>query len=297
MRILITGSKGQLGNELQRALRTGSTELGVIPEAYRDNQVCAIDIDTVDITDMDAIQRVFAEFEPQIVFNCAAYTNVDACEENQDLCFKANAIGPRNIAMLCTKYHAKLLHVSTDYVFAGDANAPYSEWDMPDPLGAYGRSKYLGEQYVREFCREYFIMRTAWLYGYDGNNFVKTILRLARERGALKVVNDQIGTPSNCVDLVHHMLKVAATQHYGVYHCTGEGICSWYDFACKIVEYSGIQATVDPCTTQEFPRPAKRPAYSALDNTMLRCTVGDDNRPWQQALKYFIEQLNRQETL
>lgn len=291
MNILITGCNGQLGSELAKNLKDGYTELGPIPDALRDAQVVCVDVTEMDITNYDAVVDLAEELELDVIINCAAYTNVNGCETDSDAAFRVNAIGARNLAMAAERFGAKLIHVSTDYVFAGDGSVPYTEWDLCDPQSVYGKTKYLGEQYVRDFCSRYFIVRTAWLYGYVGNNFVKTMLRLAREKGGAKVVADQRGNPTNAADLAHHILKLAATEQYGIYHCTGAGECSWYDFASKIVEYAGIPAAITPCTTEEYPTPAKRPAYSSLDNRMLRNTVGDEMRDWQDALKCYLEHL------
>lgn len=291
MNVLITGSNGQLGRELAKNLANGYTELGPIPEELQGAQVVCVDVDEMDITNYDAVVDLVEELSLDVIFNCAAYTNVNGCETDSDTAFRVNALGARNLAMAAERFGAKLIHVSTDYVFSGEGNTPRSEWDLCDPQSVYGKTKYLGEQYVRDFCKRYFIVRTAWLYGYEGNNFVKTIMRIAREKGSATVVNDQFGNPTNAADLAHHLLKLAVTEQYGLYHCTGTGECSWYDFACKIVEYAGIPATVSPCTTAEYPTPAKRPAYSSLDNRMLRNTVGDEMRPWEEALRYFIDHL------
>lgn len=291
MNILITGCNGQLGSELAKNLKDGYTELGPIPDALRDAQVVCVDVTEMDITNYDAVVDLAEELELDVIINCAAYTNVNGCETDSDAAFRVNAIGARNLAMAAERFGAKLIHVSTDYVFAGDGSVPYTEWDLCDPQSVYGKTKYLGEQYVRDFCSRYFIVRTAWLYGYVGNNFVKTMLRLAREKGGAKVVADQRGNPTNAADLAHHILKLAAMEQYGIYHCTGAGERSWYDFASKIVEYAGIPAAITPCTTEEYPTPAKRPAYSSLDNRMLRNTVGDEMRDWQDALKCYLEHL------
>lgn len=291
MNILITGCNGQLGNELAKNLRDGYTELGPIPEELRGAQVVCVDVQEMDITDYNAIVDLVEELDLDLIINCAAYTNVNGCETDSDTAFRVNALGARNLAMAAERFGAKLIHVSTDYVFAGDGSVPYTEWDICNPQSVYGKTKYLGEEYVRDFCSRYFIVRTSWLYGYVGNNFVKTMLKLAGEKGGAKVVNDQRGNPTNAADLAHHLLKLAVTEQYGIYHCTGTGECSWYDFASKIVEYAGIPATITPCTTEEYPTPAKRPAYSSLDNRMLRNTVGDEMRDWQDALKCYIEHL------
>lgn len=291
MNILITGCNGQLGNELAKNLNNGFTELGPIPEELRGAQVVCVDVQEMDITNYNAVVDLVEELNLDVIINCAAYTNVNGCETDSDTAFRVNALGARNLAMAAERFGAKLIHVSTDYVFAGDGTVPYTEWDLCNPQSVYGKTKYLGEKYVRDFCSRYFIVRTSWLYGYVGNNFVKTMLKLAREKGGAKVVNDQRGNPTNAADLAHHLLKLAVTEQYGIYHCTGTGECSWFDFASKIVEYAGIPATITPCTTEEFPTPAKRPAYSSLDNRMLRNTVGDEMRDWQDALKCYIERL------
>lgn len=293
MKVLITGGNGQLGTELAGVLKRQASELGALPACYAGAQVTSVDVDQLDITDLDAVLAFVQEHSFDLILNCAAYTNVDACEVNRDAAFCVNALGARNLAMAAQRAGAKLVHVSTDYVFAGDGSKPYTEWSECAPKSVYGASKLLGEQYVREFCSRYFIVRTSWLYGYVGGNFVKTMVRVGRERGALKVVDDQRGNPTNAADLAHHLLKLGATEQYGIYHCTGNGECSWYDFACKIIEYAGIDATVTPCTSEEFAQAstkqtANRPAYSSLDHMMLRNTVGDEMRPWQDALQCFF---------
>lgn len=294
MKIMITGAHGQLGNELCDILKNGKSEIGTIDPAFKGCEIIAVDIDELDITDLNSVMTFTNAHKPDIIINCAAMTNVDRCEENYETAMKVNAIGARNIAIAAELTGSKLIHVSTDYVFAGNGTSPYAEWDICDPKTIYGKSKYLGEQYVSQFCSRYFIIRTSWLYGYQGNNFVKTILKIAKEKGLLTVVNDQRGNPTNANDLAHHILKLALTQGYGIYHCTGAGECSWYDFACKITEYAGINCQIKPCTTEEYPRPARRPAYSSLDNLMLKCTVGDEMRDWKAALQNYIRDINHE---
>lgn len=293
MKILISGAAGQLGTELRRVLEHGKSELGILPIELLGAEVCSYDVDTLDITKQASCRRVLQTEKPDVVINCSAYTNVDKCEVERDAAFAVNALGPRNLAICCEEVGAKLIHISTDYVFAGTEQEPRSEYDLPDPISMYGKTKLLGEAYVREFCSRYFILRTAWLYGYAGNNFVKTMLKYGKANGALTVVSDQLGNPTNAADLAHHILKLAATTEYGVYHCTGEGTCSWYDFAVEIIRLAGIDATVTPCTSAEYaaahPEAASRPAFSALDNKMLRCSVGNDMRDWKEALACFFE--------
>lgn len=292
MKILITGGNGQLGSQIYEILKTGTSELGSVSSVYKDSEVIAADVDKLDITCINSVRSFLNEFKPDIVINSAAYTNVDGCEENSELAFKVNSIGSRNLAVVCEEIKAKLIHISTDYVFTGDGNKPYKEYDIPCPISVYGKTKLMGEEYMKSFCSRYFIVRTAWLYGYNGKNFVKTIIKAAKEKGSLEVVDDQRGNPTNAEDLAYHILKLALTEEYGIYHCTGTGECSWYDFACKIVEYSGINCEVKPITSEKLTRAAKRPSYSSLDNMMLRCTVGDEMRQWEEALKIFIDKVS-----
>lgn len=293
MKILITGGKGQLGTEVLRCFERGATELGTPDLLKEKNEVRAIDVDELDIADMRAVRSFFRDNRYDAVINCAAYTNVDGCEEHRDDAFRVNALAPRNLAVICEETGTKLVHVSTDYVFPGDGSKPYAESDIPAPKSAYGSTKYLGEQYVRDFCKKYFIVRTAWLYGYYGKNFVKTIMNAARKNGSLTVVDDQRGNPTNAADLAHHLIKLLDTEEYGIYHATGSGECSWYDFAAEIVRAAGIEAKVTPCTSEEYavinPKAANRPKYSSLDHQMLRATVGDEFRPWKDALQYFVD--------
>ncbi len=292
MKILITGCGGQLGTELQAQLRRGESELGPIPDRLRNATVLPVDVDQLDITDRAEVINFVRRHQPDTIINCAAFTNVDGCESSKDAAFKVNALGPRNLAIAADKINARLIHVSTDYVFSGEGDTPLDECDLPDPRSAYGTTKLLGEQYVQRFCRRHFIVRTAWLYGYNGKNFVKAMVNAGKKLGKLTVVNDQLGNPTNAVDLAHHILKLAVSHEYGTYHCTGNGICSWYDFAAEIIRLAGVEAAVSPCTTAEYaaahPESASRPAWSALDNRMLRCTVGDEMRPWQQALAAYF---------
>ena len=229
--------------------------------------------------------------------NAATY-RIYGCETARDAAFKVNALGPRNLALACEKIGARLIHVSTDYVFPGTANGGVAldECAVPAPISAYGQTKLLGEQYVERFCRRHFIVRTAWLYSAYGKNFVKTMVRLGQTHDKITVVNDQLGNPTNAVDLAYHILKLAVSHDYGIYHCTGNGICSWYDFACAIMQGAGLNCKVEPVTSAEYaaanPASANRPAWSALENRMLRCTVGDEMRDWQDALKDFFANWN-----
>lgn len=289
MKILITGSNGMLATQVITDLQRGYTELGEVPAALKGAELLLADVDTLDITDKAAVESYMEENRPDVVINCAAYTNVDGCESNQDTAFMVNAIGSRNLAIGCENIGAKLVHVSTDYVFRGDEPTPRREYDMPWPISAYGKTKFAGEEFVRQYCKKSFIVRTAWLYGYNGKNFVKTMVWLAKEKGGAKVVNDQHGNPTNAADLSHHLLKIAASEEYGTYHCTGNGECTWFEFAAEIARLAGYEGVMSPCTSEEFPTPTKRPAYSSLDNMMLRVTVGDEMRHWKDALKAYFD--------
>jgi dTDP-4-dehydrorhamnose reductase len=292
MKILITGSRGQVGSQLITILNRGMSEIGDIPKEIKNAEIVGKSSQQLDITDFNKVKNLIREIKPDVVINAAAYTNVDDCETNQEKAFNVNAIGAKNLAIVCEDINAKLVHISTDYVFNGIGSKPFKENDETSPQSVYGKSKSMGDDFVREISSKYFIVRPSWVYGYNGKNFVYTILKAAKERGSLKVVNDQKGNPTNVEDIAHHILKLITTEEYGIYHCSGHGECSWYDFACKIVELAKISCKVNPCTTDEYPSPTKRPAYSALDNEKLRRTVGDEMRKWEDALKVFIENIN-----
>jgi dTDP-4-dehydrorhamnose reductase len=292
MKILITGAKGQLGNELQDIINSGKAEIGQVSELIIKSEVIPLDIDELDITNLEMVKDKLNKLKPDVIINCAAATNVDGCENNQDFAFKVNSIGPRNLAIVSEKIGAKLVQVSTDYVFSGVGNKPLTEYDLTTPYSVYGKTKLLGENYLREFSSKYFIVRTAWLYGHIGNNFVYTMRRLAKEKDMITVVNDQKGNPTYANDLAYHILKLLQTEEYGIYHCTGKGECTWYDFAKMIIELSGENCKVTACTSEEYKTLAKRPKYSSLDNVMLRYTVGDEMRDWKDAIKSFINKID-----
>lgn len=291
MKIMITGCKGQLGNELQSILKSLKSEIGDIPGEYKNAEVSAVDVDTLDITDYLSVKEFVLNENPDIIFNCAAMTNVDGCETMLETAYKVNAAGVRNLAMAAKLANAKFVHISTDYVFAGNGTKPYKEWDMIDPQSVYGASKALGEKYALAFNDKTFIVRTSWLYGYIGKNFVKTVRRVLREKGSITVVNDQRGNPTNANDLAHHLLLLGVTEEYGIYHCTGEGECSWYDFASAIAKLSGFEGKVLPCTSEEYKSPTKRPEYSSLENLALKCSVGNYMRDWKTALNEYISKV------
>ncbi|BCZ47081.1 NAD(P)-dependent oxidoreductase [Clostridium gelidum] len=293
MKILITGSKGQLGNELQEIIKSGRAEIDKVSDIIKESEVIALDVDELDITNLEQVKKKMNNLKPDVVINCAAATNVDGCESNEDFAFKVNSIGPRNLAIASAEIGAKLAQVSTDYIFSGASDKPLTEYDLTGPYSVYGKTKLLGENYVREFSSKYFIVRTAWLYGYIGNNFVYTMRKLGKDRQMITVVNDQRGNPTYANDLAYHILKLIQTEEYGVYHCTGKGECTWYEFAKMIIELSGEKCEVKPCTSEEYKTPAKRPEYSSLDNMMLRNTIGDEMRDWKDAIKSFIGKLDK----
>lgn len=274
MKILVTGANGQLGREMARQ--------GV------DHELVLTDYDTLDITDSKAVALFMREIKPEAVVHCAAYTNVDGAEADFDGAFRVNVIGAQNVAAGCLETGAKMVYVSTDYVFNGQSEKPYREFDVTNPQSVYGVTKLQGEQLVKEILGRHYILRTAWLYG-DGNNFVRTMLRLAENNDTLRVVHDQIGTPTSTVELAKAVFKLLASDAYGTYHGTCQGQCSWYEFACEIFRQASKEVKVIPVTTDEFPRPAKRPAHSVLDNYMLRMTVGDPMSTWQEALQEYLK--------
>ncbi len=294
MKILITGAKGQLGNELVSIINSGKSEIGKLSSNVKDYKIIAFDRKELDITNFLEVRNVIYNEKPDVIINSAAATNVDGCETDKEFAFKVNSLGARNLAIAAENIGAKIVQVSTDYVFSGSTQKnPFTEYDLTFPYSVYGKTKLEGEKFVRELCSKYFIVRTAWLYGYVGHNFVYTMRRLGLEKEKLTVVNDQVGNPTNANDLAYHILKLIETEEYGVYHCTGKGECTWYDFAKKIIELSNIDCEIVPCTSEEFKTVAKRPEYSSLDNMMLRCTIGDNMRNWEEAIESFIKKIDK----
>lgn len=275
MKVVITGAKGQLGQELIKVLDN-------------EHEVTGIDIDDLDITAADKVKDFISSIKPDLVIHCAAMTNVDKCEEDPDMAYKVNAFGTQNIAVACQKVNAEMVYVSTDFVFAGDKCEPYIEFDETGPLSIYGRSKLAGENYVRNLLNRYYIVRTAWLYG-EGHNFVRTMLRLAEEKEYLEVVDDQVGTPTYAKDLAIAISKLVGTGLYGTYHASNNGSCSWYEFARKIFKLKGIDIKVKPITSDNLGRPAKRPAYSVMRNFAFESQGIYVMRDWEEALEEYLE--------
>lgn len=297
MRILVTGSKGQLGNELRRLFETGVAEIGPIPSEYKNCEVDYIDIDELDITNESDVRTWFSTHEYDVVINCAAYTNVDACEKNVDLAEKVNALGPKNLTKAAQGQGGTIVHVSTDYVFAGETPGDRVETDDVSPVSAYGRTKLNGELAVANNCTKHHIVRTAWLYGYVGKNFVKTMLNLADSRDEVTVVDDQFGNPTSANDLAYAMLKIALSEQFGIWHATNKGTCSWADFTEEIFNLAKVNCKVKRCTSEEYlqmnPGSAKRPHYSSLRNAHMQETFGDVMRPWREAIASYIDNIER----
>ncbi len=296
MKILITGSRGQLGNELTRCLGTMTAEIGAIDQAYNGAICDAIDYDVLDISDAHAVHNWYKEHGAyDLTINCAAITNVDGCETAEAAAYHVNACGPENLAREVARTGGKLVQVSTDYVFPGTEPEPRKEDDPIAPISGYGRTKWAGEVLALAACERTFVCRTAWLYGYVGRNFVKTMRKLGAIHDRVAVVDDQIGNPTSANDLAYHILKVALTKDYGTYHMTNEGTCSWADFAARIMERSGLACEVVPVTSEQYkqmnPASADRPHYSSLENARLAATVGNEFRPWRDAIDQYIERL------
>ncbi len=276
-KIIVTGCNGQLGRAIN--LMYGN---------HTDIEMVNTDVKELDITDIDKTLALVREVKPYAIINCAAHTGVDACETEVDSAYRINAIGPRNLSIAARETGAKLMHISTDYVFAGDGNTPYTEFDKPDPQGMYGKTKLAGERFVEQFAENYFIVRTAWLYG-DGKNFVRTMLRLSDARDEVSVVKDQFGSPTSAMELARIIDTLIWTENYGLFHGTCEGICSWADFAEEIFRLAGKNTRVKRITTEEYNAPAKRPAYSVLDNYMLKLTCGYMAADWQAAIAEYMK--------
>ena len=277
MRVFVTGVKGQLGYDVMNELeKRGLTGIGV-------------DIDEMDITDAAACRKVISEAKPDAVIHCAAYTAVDAAEDNVDLCRRVNADGTRNIAEVCHDLDIKMMYISTDYVFDGQGTRPWEPDDERHPLNVYGQTKSEGELAVEELVKKFFTVRIAWVFGVNGKNFIKTMLRLGKERGAVSVVDDQVGSPTYTYDLARLLVDMIQTDKYGRYHATNEGLCSWYEFACEIFKKAGMdQVSVTPVTSEQFPAKAKRPSNSRMSKEKLT-EAGFEHLPsWQDALERYL---------
>jgi dTDP-4-dehydrorhamnose reductase len=282
VRILVLGAAGMLGRKMMEVLADGHSVLGAARQAKDQLVGC-------DVTRLDDVRSAVRRIMPQAIVNCAAYTAVDLCETQTDLAFLVNAIGARNVAIAASEVSADLFHVSTDYVFDGTKDGDYTEYDAPNPISAYGRSKLAGEAYVRQLCAKSYVGRTQWLYGEGGKNFADTMLRLASERPELRVVDDQWGKPCYTGDVARQTKLLLESRQYGLYHLASGGRTTWYRFAKAILERAGQGAhPITPITTADYPTPARRPASSALRNMNLDLTIGDSMPAWESGLDEFM---------
>lgn len=280
MRILITGANGQLGQELTRCRVSGSDIIGV-------------DRTQMNVTSFENVRDIITDVRPDAIIHAAAFTAVDLAEACPDDAHAVNAAGTRNVAVAAEAIGARLCYVSTDYVFDGQGTTPYGEYDHTDPRSVYGKSKRAGELLVQSLCSRWFVVRTSWVYGKYGSNFVQAMLTKSRELPKLRVVHDQVGAPTYTRDLSELLLKIVETEKYGIYHASNTGTCSWYEFACAIFEEAHIDTQIEPCTTAEFPRPAPRPRYSVLEHTALRVNGFTLLRPWREALVDYLREVQK----
>lgn len=283
MNILVTGANGQLGHAINKMSHDSA------------NHYVFTDVAELDITDREAIRQIMSEEKVDVVMNCAAYTNVDKAEDDEETARLINCDAVENLAVVCKEVGATLIHVSTDYVFSGEGCIPCTE-DMPlDPQGVYGKTKLEGEEAIQRVNCKYLIFRTAWLYSENGHNFVKTMLRLTKERDIVNVVFDQVGSPTYASDLAEAIFRIVEDRTYGdnqgIYHYSNEGVCSWYDFAKMIAEFGGHKCDIRPCHSDEFPSKVKRPHYSVLDKTKFKQTFGSEVPYWKDSLKVCIDKI------
>lgn len=277
MRVLVTGVKGQLGYD-------------VVEECKRRNiEAIGVDVEEMDITNAKIVEKVIKESQVDAVIHCAAWTAVDKAEDEVEACTKVNVDGTRNIAKVCKELDIKMMYFSTDYVFDGQGEQEWQEYDERHPLNVYGQTKCDGEKAVQELLDKYFIVRIAWVFGVNGHNFIKTMLRLGKERGAVSVVNDQIGSPTYTYDLSKLVVDMIQTDKYGIYHATNEGLCSWYEFACEIFKQAGMDVQVTPVDSNAFPAKAKRPNNSRMSKTELDKNGFDRLPTWQDALRRYLD--------
>ena len=282
MKILVTGVKGQLGYDV---VQEGES---------RGLQMYGTDVDNMDITDAEQVRTVIISYRPDAVIHCAAYTAVDAAEDNQELCRRINVDGTRNIAEVCKELDIPMMYFSTDYVFNGQGENFWKEDDEKQPLNIYGQTKYDGELAVQELVKKYFILRISWVFGVNGNNFIKTMLRVGPARGEVGVVADQIGSPTYTYDLAKLVIDMIQTDKYGAYHVTNDGICSWYEFACEIFKQAGLDVRVNPLTTAEYPAKAARPFNSRMLKEKLTSAGFHILPSWQDAVARYISVLQRE---
>ena len=283
MKVLIIGSNGQLGTDLYKTIKN----FEVVALTHKD----------IEITDIYSVKTVCCDIRPDIIINTAAYVRVDDCETDVHTAYRVNALGARNVAIVAQELNAKIVHISTDYVFGGEKvtrTVPYTEYDTPIPLSIYGKSKLAGENYVRQFSLKFFIIRTSALQGKSGSsgkggNFIETVLRLGKERDELRVVNDQVFSPTFTTDLAKKISQLIITEEYGTFHVTNSGECSWFGLTAETFKIAGIRTPAIPISSDQYPQKAKRPSYSVLENFNLKLLNMDDIRPWQEALENYLK--------
>jgi len=297
MRILITGISGMLGVDLYETLREEYEVVGLDLKDFPSTSFPSPPLSKVDITDEHGVREVFRQLAPDFVIHTAAYTDVDGCERDPARAYKVNALGTQNVCLASQDLNIPVMYISTDFVFDGKKNYSYTELDEPHPLNVYGRSKLAGENYVRSLVERYFIVRTSWLYGPHGKNFVETILKLAEEKEEFTVVDDQVGSPTYTKDLAQEMKKLVSSSSCGIYHITNSGSCSWHNFAEEILELAGLRRVkVKPITSKELNRPACRPRFSVLKSTSSGRGAEDTMRSWKEALREYIKRDRRHES-
>mgnify|MGYP001398690001 CR=1 FL=1 len=274
MKIVLLGAGGQLGQALTRTCA--------------DSELLIFKHEALDICQPEKLQKTLRELNPGLVINAAALTAVDDCERQEERAFRVNAFAVRDLARICRETGSTLVHFSTDYVFDGQKTSPYTEEDLPHPLNVYGASKLAGETYLREGLERHFLIRTSGLYGRGGNNFPETMLRMAEKGDPIRVVEDQVLAPTYCEDLARAVVKLLPTREYGLYHISNGGSCSWYRFAGEIFRLAGLDPVLEPISSEELGRPARRPAYSVLDNGKLTAVIGEELPAWDQALARYV---------
>lgn len=283
MKVLVTGVKGQLGYDVVNELEKRGIE------------AVGVDIQKMDITNAESVNQVIGDIAPDAVVHCAAYTAVDAAEDNVEVCRKVNADGTQNIANMCKKLDIPMIYISTDYVFDGEGERPWQPDDERHPLNVYGQTKYEGELAVQNTLDKYFIVRIAWVFGVNGKNFIKTMLNLGQTRDHVSVVNDQFGSPTYTYDLARLLVDMVQSDKYGIYHATNEGICTWYEFACEIFKQAELNVKVEPVTADQYPAKAKRPSNSRMSKDKLTENGFEKLPTWQDALSRYLVALKENE--
>ncbi|SHE83235.1 dTDP-4-dehydrorhamnose reductase [Alkalibacter saccharofermentans] len=280
MKVLVTGANGQLGFDVIKRLDSeGKDYLGT-------------DRESLDITNIEQVKRVISDYNPDAVIHCAAYTSVDKAEDEKELCYSVNVLGTKYVAEACKEINAKMVYISTDYVFDGEGDKPFEVTDKPNPINYYGQTKYEGELEVQKSLDKYFVVRISWVFGSNGNNFVKTMLRLGKERDEISVVADQIGSPTYTPDLAKLLVEMLDTDKYGVYHASNDGYCSWYEFACEIFKQAEMDVKVNPIKTDDYPTKARRPKNSRLSKKSIYAISKQPLLEWQKSIRSYLYESN-----